>query len=76
MYNNDQSALRCLLALCEVEDYLNSCGISSSTDWRNHGDGDKGFKTDMGYLYEGLEGLKNYLIERLRKRINAETGTA
>ena len=56
----------CLMAVCEVKRFLDS-GVYSSTDWSECCKG-KGFKTDMGYFFEGLNGLEEYLIERIRKQ--------
>ena len=61
----DYSALTCLLALRTVYNYLEDEEAGGGeTYWI-----DKkwyGFKADMGYLYEGLLAMEEYLIDRLR----------
>lgn len=53
-------------ALKILNDYLeNECSFSNCTTWEDQQG--YSFETDMGYLWEGLEGLEECLIKRLRK---------
>ena len=61
----DYSALTCLLALRTVYKYLDDEeAAGGETYWRDK-EGYE-FSTDMGYFYEGLYNMEDYLIDRLR----------
>lgn len=59
--------VECLIAVCEIKSFLDK-GVYSSTDWSECVKG-KGFRTDMGYFYEGLNGLEEFLIESIRGKV-------
>ena len=61
----DYSALTCLLALRTVYNYLeDEEETSGETYWRDKQGYE--FLTDMGYFYDGLYEMEDYLIDRLR----------
>lgn len=65
--------VECLIAVCEIKRFL-ARGVDTSTDWRECCEG-KGFRTDMGYFYEGLDGLEEFVIESIRDKFYGEGKT-
>lgn len=64
--NEDTKARKALDAVLYLEDYLDTeCESISEIRWE-----DKlgyTFSGDMGYIFDGLDAIENYLIKRLRK---------
>ena len=63
--NNEEKAKEALKALTVLNEYLEEeCVFQSETEWVDK----KGysFKTDIGYFWQGLEGLEECIIKRLR----------
>ena len=64
--SEDKLAVSALKAVLNINEYLESeCEHTNHGVWVDK----KGyyFKTDMGYLWQGLEGFENCLIKRLRR---------
>ena len=70
MSNSNQLYNMLIASVDLIELFLaEECSFETETKWTDHSG--FGFKTDFGYFYEGLDGLKAYLFARASREAAA-----